>query len=254
LACCVERGKPLITVGGLGRRVPVDFNHVSLFPMRLIAPVTVPQVERTLTVSRVPQFRSWYDQGVEGACCGFAASWMMTLLNDSRYAARWLYQQAQLIDYWPDTPPAEGTSVRHTFDILRDRGHRRMWGSFIQPEFLANGIAANRWATDVDELRTSIALRIPGVLGINWYQNFDVPVQHHDEWWIGLDPATGKPHTELGKIRGGHAICYRGASDMRQAFRLIQSWGTAYPDVWIPYEVVQRLIREDGEVGLVTDR
>jgi hypothetical protein len=43
-------------------------------------------------------------------------------------------------------------------------------------------------------------------------------------------------------------------SDRRQAVRLVNTWGLSYPYVWIPYRVVDRLIDEDGEAALVTDR
>jgi hypothetical protein len=55
---------------------------------------------------------SWwefYDQGTEGACVGFSCSRMMSLLNRARYAGRWLYREAQIVDEWAETPPEEGT-------------------------------------------------------------------------------------------------------------------------------------------------
>ncbi|HXI13454.1 MAG TPA: hypothetical protein VNM92_12550, partial [Thermoanaerobaculia bacterium] len=177
---------------------------------------------------------------------GYACSWMMSILNRKRYAAQWLYREAQLIDEWPDTPPGEGTSVRAAFDILRTIGHRPMWGPVMRPQFLSAGIESNRWARTVDELRTTIAQGVPGVLGINWYASFDTPEKHNGEWWIGRGP--------LGRMRGGHGIAYCAASDRREALQLPNSWGERYPDVWIPYDVVQRLINEDGEAGVIVDR
>jgi hypothetical protein len=32
------------------------------------------------------------------------------------------------------------------------------------------------------------------------------------------------------------------------------SWGRAYPLVWLPYAAMERLLKEDGEATLVTDR
>jgi hypothetical protein len=100
----------------------------------------------------------WYDQGREGACVGFACSRMMTLLNRKRYGARWLYQEAQLVDEWTSTPPGEGTSVRAGCDILRDRGHRIFRAGYLSPEQLDEGIAVNRWAESWDEVRASLGL------------------------------------------------------------------------------------------------
>src|SRR5262249_26468429 len=43
--------------------------------------------------------------------------------------------------------------------------------------------------------------RVPVVLGINWYTNFDSPVKDGLTYWIGRG--------DLGTVRGGHAICAR---------------------------------------------
>jgi hypothetical protein len=233
-------------MSGLGRRVPGDFEHVSKYPIRAIAPKTVATVNRALTL---PNYRARYNQGAEGACVGFSSSWMMSVLNKRFYDAHWLWNEAKKIDEWPDTNPGDdnGTSVRAACDVLRAQGHCRIYRSKTEPCNLQDGIAANRWATNVDEIRTAIASGNPVTLGINWYQDFDDPVKVGNEWWIAKDK-------KLTTIRGGHAICCYGASDKRQAFKLVNSWGLDYPMVWIPYEVVQRLLNEQGEGCLITDR
>lgn len=103
--------------------------------------------------------RSWqkfYNQGQEGACVGFGLSRMMSLLNRRRYDGRWLYRSAQLRDEWPDTPPAEGTSVRAGLDVLREVGHKVVRGVRIWQPVLQEGIAANRWATDTADVLTTL--------------------------------------------------------------------------------------------------
>jgi hypothetical protein len=230
----------------LGRREPTTWVHVEKYPLRTIAPLTVDVAERTLNLPT--EYVTWYDQGVEGACVGFAASWTMSVMNRQRYDARWLYREAQLIDEWADTPPSEGTSVRAAFDILRDKGHRRMWGPVPRPMMLANGIAANRWAVNVDEIRTAIQGGTPVVFGINWYSRFDQPEQlPNKEFWIGRG-------NDFGYIRGGHAICAYAVSDKRQAVRLVNSWGVNWKRSWLPYNAVTRLLNESGECGLIVDR
>jgi len=43
---------------------------------------------------------------------------------------------------------------------------------------------------------------VPVVLGVNWYSNFDRPVMGNDgRWWIGRG--------NLGRLRGGHAVCLK---------------------------------------------
>lgn len=230
----------------LGRRVPTDWRHVERYPYAAVAPRSVDAVELNLLL---PRYRVRYDQESEGACVGFSSSWMTSILNRRLYDARWLWNRAKEVDEWPQTNPGdnEGTSVRAAMDILRGEGHRRVSRGVAGPVSLAEGILENRWASKVDEIRTSIASGTPAVLGCNWYANFDRPVARAgDGHWIGEGP--------LGTVRGGHAICVYGASDRRQAVRLVNSWGERYPLVWLPYATLQRLIDEDGEATLATDR
>lgn len=228
----------------LDRLEPTDWRHVELYPARQAMPVMVGGVEMVLPIRY--QYRPRYDQGYEGACVGFASSWMMSFLNKKFYDARWLYFEAQKIDEWPGTN-YEGTSVRAGMDVLRHFGHKRIHGRY--PDLgvdILDGIQVNRWATTVDEIRTSISQGTPVVVGSNWYENFYNPIKKGRERWIG--------EGNLGRVFGGHAWCIYGASDKRQAFKFTNSWGKGYPLTWIPYTTVQRLINEYGEATLVTDR
>ncbi len=237
-------------MGPLGRRVPTDFDHVTAWPLTATLTPTKP-VPVAIGVNWYPAFddpvqdargRWWvneipplqrprgghcvclepgdpstggseqdltgwwdfYDQGREGACVGFGSSRMMSLLNRKRYDARWLWNMAKSVDEWPDTNPGddEGTSVRAAMDVLRARGHKPWTKSAqVKPE---EGIAANRWATRVEQVAD--ALQSP-------------------------------------------------ANDRMGAVRILNSWGRSYPHrVWMPYEVLQRLLDEDGEATVVTDR
>jgi hypothetical protein len=246
----------------LDRRASKDRQHIDKYPLgAVLAAEPIPPFEKLLDVPR--QYRADYDQGHEGACVGFSQSWMMSILNRKLYDAHWLYQQAQLVDEWPSTPPEEGTSLRAAFDILRTKGHRRVYAGVSRPVEEQQGIAANRWATTIDEIRAAIHGGIPVNFGINWYQQFSNPFQE-----FRLDDY-GKPITEFGIIRydwyigrgywgriaGGHAITCIGVSDKRQAFALCNTWGDSYPFlVWLPYAATTRLLSEDGEAGVVVDR
>jgi hypothetical protein len=235
----------------LGRRTPTDFDHVSAWPLT-VTTVPAPPVPVTIGVNWYENFdrpaqdsrgrwwigrgelgqirgghcvclepgdpsvpgaseqdiNSWwsfYDQGSEGACVGFGSSRMMSLLNRKRYDARWLWNRAKEVDEWPDTNPGDdnGTSVRAAMDILRREGHK-LWGGKgdVKP---AEGIAANRWATRVEQVMD--ALKSP-------------------------------------------------ASERMGAVRVLNSWGRdGYPHrVWMPLETLQRLLDEEGEATVVTDR
>jgi hypothetical protein len=163
-----------------------------------------------------------------------------------RYDPKWLYHETQLVDEWPETPPAQGTSVRASCDVLRTRGHRRVYRGVSRPENLIHGIDANRWAATVDEMRAAVYAGTAVSIGVNWYTNFDAPVLKDNELWVG--------QTQLGSVRGGHCVCVYRMSDTRQAFRIMNSWGAGYPPVWVPYAIMQRLLNEDGEAAVITDR
>jgi hypothetical protein len=229
----------------LGRLVPPDWRHVELYPYAAVAPPTVTTVERALPL---PRLRTFYDQGREGACVGFASSWMMSILNRHRYDARWLWNAAKAIDEFPQTNPGDnlGTSVRAAMDVLRTQGHERVFDGHSRPPDLAEGISANRWARSADEIRTSIAEGTPVVLGCSWHVNFDHPEQDGRDHWIGRG--------DLGPVRGGHAVCIYRASDRRQAVGIVNNWGTRYPLVWMPYTTLDQLLADSGEAALVTDR
>jgi len=229
----------------LGRRVSPDDRHIQLYPLRAAAPPAT--VERILPL---PPYRVQYDQGHECACVGFGWSWALSIYHRvnrtyPRYDPIWLWNAAKLADDWPDTNPGDdnGTSVRAGGDVLRTQGDVRVWYGKDQPVALANGIAANRWATTTDEVRASIAAGNPVVIGVNWYSNFDNPVIGPGGSWIGRG--------DLGTIRGGHCVCLYGASDKRQAVRLVNNWGKTWPLVWIGYDVLQRLLNEDGEAAVI---
>lgn len=95
-------------------------------------------------------WHTYYDQGREGACVGFAISRAMSLLNRRRYDAPWLYYEAQKVDSWPGEDYS-GTSVRAGLDVIRERGHRRVIGTYTKATDPAEGISRNRWATSVPD-------------------------------------------------------------------------------------------------------
>lgn len=240
----------------LGRALPPDFSHIKKYPYRAAAPF---KVEKKL---KLPYWHKSWDQGREGACVGFGCSMMLSIINEYQarkslvkpyvhtYNARWLWNEAKKIDQWPDTNPGDdnGTSVRAAMDVLRDQGHVRIKRRVDQPVALDQGIQENRWATTVDDIRAAINNDIPVAIGVNWYSNFYAEnlVKKGKETWI--------TDGDLGYVAGGHAVCLVGASDHRQAFLIKNSWGADYPLVWIPYKVMERLLKEEGEATLVTDR
>jgi hypothetical protein len=248
-------------MGGLGRRTPTSWEHVEKYPLRTLLadrdhPLTL-DVPAELSLG-LPHWWKQHDQGREGACVGFGCSAMMSFTNRRqrflrrgrnvtyRYDALWLYREAQKVDEWDDTPPEEGTSVNAACKVLRDRGHRRVQRGIIGAVRPEHGISAYRWARNADEVKAAIAAGAGVAIGVNWYSNFDEPYKVGKDWWIGAG--------SLGSVRGGHCVALYGYSDRREAFQVMNSWGADYPPVWLPYGVLDRLIREDGEAAAITDR
>jgi hypothetical protein len=231
---------------GLGRRVPGDWKHVEKYPFSALGYAAPVAVERTLPL--LP-YTSAYDQGNTHGCVGYSSSWMMSLLNRRLYAPRWLWDEAKRVDPYDDTQPgdSEETTVRAAMDVLRAQGHRRVFGGREMEPRRSEGISENRWAVTVDEIRTSISRGVPVVLGCNWYESFDHPERIGREWWIGRG-------RRLGPKKGGHAVCIYRASDALGAVGIVNSWGPGYPRVLVSYERLEKLLSQNGEATLVTDR
>ncbi|MCC6278459.1 MAG: hypothetical protein IT289_11150 [Oligoflexia bacterium] len=232
----------------LGWKPPYNTDHQRLWAYSALVPRTATRVEKVLKVNK--NYISKYDQGSEGACVGFGSSWMMSILNRRYYDARWLWNMAKEVDIWPDTNPGDqnGTTVMAAMDILRGLGHVRVVGQRRYRPNKKEGILENRWAENVDQIRTAISKGTPVTIGVKWYNNMDSPELISGDYWIAKN---GLGRHERNR---GHCVCIIGASDERQAVKIINSWGTNYPQSWLPYRYLQRLLNEDGEAAIVTDR
>jgi hypothetical protein len=253
---------------GLGRRVPNDWSHVQKMSLSDLNIPTVKDVEKQLILP------GWviagkHDQGSWNACTGFGTSLMLAIINSNQVRAQgilnpdsihydpfFLWNEAKKVDEFPDTKPGdnEGSTVHAACSVIYDQGHI-LWDTNADPltplkdigeVTKSYGIAAYRWATTVDMIRTAVADNMPLSIGINWYDNYSKPQLKDGEWWVG--------EGDLGTIDGGHCLTLTAASDKRQAFGLTNSWGSAYPPlVWIPYKTIEMAIREQGEFAIVTD-
>jgi hypothetical protein len=226
----------------LGRFIPPDFQHVEKYPLKAAPPKPVPvcaginwysdfdnpvkgtdgkywvgKNKNKLGSIRgghcicIPDdtkndLQSWYiyyNQLAEGKCVGEGACRMMSLENRVKYDPTWLWNEAKVIDEWPETNPGddEGTSVRAAMDILRLKGPLRNKAKLPKIE---DGISANRWATKIDDLFS--------VLQNDTYKK-------------------------------------------KAAMPFLNSWGEDYPHiVWMPAETWERLLAEDGEFTMITDK
>jgi hypothetical protein len=221
----------------------------------------------------LPSWHWTHDQGYEGSCVGHGTVMeraisntaqnriLRILLPGRRYNPIDLWNEAKIRDEWPDTNPGDdnGTSVHAGYDVCLYEGLQRVKSMQLgatgiptpidaKTRDIAEGVSEVRWARTVDEVRFAIANGNPVTIGINWYSNFDNPTHKtgFNLSWIG--------EGDLGSIRGGHCVCIYGAADRYQAVAIKNSWGRSYPLIWMPYATLQRLLNEDGEAALVTDK
>lgn len=246
-----------------------DRTHEVKWAAAAALPESVAHVEKLLSL---PNWHWTHDQGAEGSCVGHGTAMERAVSNTAqnrifrvfmpirRYDPIDIWNEAKKIDEWPDTNPGDdnGTSVHAGYDVCLNEGLSRVKTMQLvngvptpinaRPRDLGEGVSAVRWASTTDEIRTAIALGIPVTIGINWYSNFDRPTSKpgYKLSWIG--------EGSLGTIRGGHCVCIYGASDKHQAVAIKNSWGRSYPLIWLPYTTMDRLINEQAEVALVTDR
>lgn len=176
----------------------------------------------------------WGDQGDTSKCVAFSwAHW----LEDGPVghpgpapivAPDVLYAEAQTLDEWPGVD-YDGTSVRAGAKALKARGL----------------ISEYRWSHSLDGLLRAVLEAGPVVVGLNWYSGFFHPDR---DGVIGLDG--------WGETAGGHAFVVNGVTRSHQMFRAKNSWGRGWGvdgRFWIPFDVMARLIGEDGEVCLAIE-
>jgi hypothetical protein len=167
------------------------------------------------TLQDINSWWDFYNQGAEGACVGFGSSRMMSLLNRKKYNAWWLWDLAKSVDQWTDTNPGDDN------------------GTSVRAacQILANNGHVT-WDKSQDSLTYQSRDRLAGspAEGISVYR-----------WANTVD-----------QVRD---VLKAPEQDKAGAVRILNSWGRDYPHrVWMPYATLDRLIQEDGEVALITDR
>ena len=252
--------------GALGRRTPTDWNHYEKYPLTAETAPAVPvpvaigvhwytnfddpvekngrywigldsknlgsirgghcvclepgdQLDGDGKVTRKLQdgtgWWEFYNQGREGACVGFGCSRMMSLLNRKRYDARWLWDWAKMTDEWGETNPGDDNGT----SVRAACGILKTKGHVTWDDSYAG-----RDFTERDQEEPASG---EGIAAFRWART----------------------------VEEVHSVLKSPANDRAGAVRILNSWGRDYPHrVWMPDETLQRLIDEDGEVALVTDR
>lgn len=161
------------------------------------------------------EWRAFYDQGREGACVGFGWSRCISILNGDLYAARWLWDRCKERDQWPETNPGDNEGTS-----VRSGGEVLVMSGHVQ--------WSDPYADDDHTERTEYQPdSAQGLAAFRWAQTVD------------------EVHAVLGNEK----------ADELGAVPILNSWGTGYPArVWLPDDVLDVLMRQQGEIAIPTDR
>lgn len=169
---------------------------------------------------RGPKEYVFYDQGTEGACVGFGTSTMLSHFNHKFYFARWLWDRSKEIDEWSDTNPGDnnGTSVRAALDVVRTKGH------VVYDAQKHDSINRDGVGEDWNARSNLTPMYAEGISANRWITSMD----------------------DCLKVLGYTGLDY---------VDVMNSWGDSYPRlVRMPVTTLERLWKEDGEIGVPTDR
>jgi hypothetical protein len=156
----------------------------------------------------------FYDQGREGACVGFGWSRCMSILNDRLYTARWLWDRAKEQDEWSETNPGDNEGT-----------------SVRAAAEVLRSLGHVAWDPDHAD------------------DEADARSNYQPQQGEGI--AAYRWATSVEEV---HAVLGNPKADELGAVPFLNSWGPAYPrSVWMPDDVLDRLMSEDGEVAIPTD-
>jgi hypothetical protein len=224
--------------------------HSAVYGWSVYLPIVTASLEKSLPFD--PRFIEWYNQGNRNACVGYSwtAAQASVNLNQNgaqHYDAYRLYCEACRIDNDPNTSCTadRGTYLWAGGDVLRNNGpYTDKWD-------LEQGIELFYWVTSINEARAAFAANRPLIWGVPWFQswlNTANLIDRDGEKWL-------KPHSQWGsQIAGGHAIRSLNWSDSRGAFKLVNTWGAAYPDVWVTFENAEYLWKIGAECAVPIDK
>jgi hypothetical protein len=189
-----------------------------------------------------PYFDQPLDQGDTGTCVHFGwRYWMATapiIQSDiGEFPLHYeIYDAAIQIDEWPDndddTERQFGTSVRAGAKVLQDWGYLGTYHWAWDIESTAN------WLAGIDAEGRFVGG--PVVIGVNWYYGM---FRTDAEGFLRVNPTD--------RVAGGHCVCLTGWNEKRGFAYGINSWSAQWGKkgrFYIPGELLDRLIREDGEV------
>ncbi len=230
--------------GGLGRRVPTDWDHVEKFPLKAVGPEAAygPAVWGINWYSRFDY--PVYDSDTQEYWIGTDVNNLG--YNEGGHAIAQPFLGAGDLDRWyhwydqGQTPHCVGFSLSRAMSWLNRRFYDADWLYYEAQK-------VDEWdGEDYDGTSVRGGCRILNTVGhrrIYDGETLNASLVHGIEayrWITNVD--------DVLEVVGG-------SQKERGAITLRNSWGTSYPQkVWMPAETAQRLLDEDGELAVFTDR
>lgn len=192
-------------------------------------------------------------QGNQGSCVGWAVGYYYKTFQEVKemgwspntyiYSPSWVYNQ---INYGADNgayiPDAlslivnKGCDFLSNFPYLESNYTKKPDAASFQRASFYKAQSWRALSNNIDNLKQVLANGNAFVCGFNVYYDFDYLNTNNPVF----DIVSGNP-------RGSHAVCVVGYDDSKQAFKIINSWGTSKGIngfYWISYALVS-----NGSIG-----
>jgi hypothetical protein len=232
--------------GGLGRRVPTDWQHVEKYPLRAVSPIAAhgPAVWGI----------NWYSNFDEPTLLqtGYGPEYWIGLdhnklgYNEGGHAIAQPYVGANDLERWyywynqGQAPHCVGYSLSRAMSWLNRRFYDADWLYYEAQK-------VDEWdGEDYEGTSVRGGCRILNTVGHRRIYNgetLNANIQHGIAAYRWITDVN-----EVLQVVGG-------IQQERGAITWRNSWGRGYPQkVWLPAETAQRLLDEDGELAVFTDR
>jgi hypothetical protein len=174
---------------------------------------------RNVNVTDLSGWHGYYDQGTEGRCVEFSMLRMLSQHNRKRYdlTTRWHYWEAQRVDEWPGGSYPGASPAYEGTSVRAGLEVLRSKGAIV-----AN-VLGRAYAPGRDP--ATLVKAAEGIAAYRWARN-----------WSDVRTTLGVPSSLPG-------------------VPLVNSWGISWPhEVLLLDGAGERLLREDGEFGVIADR